>query len=111
MARFINLAQKQDLLVILRPGPYICSEWDYGGFPFWIYEQCGDKIRTSDDKYIGLVDKWFGMLFSKLTPLLYAEGGPIIALQVSKIHYVIMKKNIVIMHLVSTNHNEKSRIF
>lgn len=83
LVRFINLAQKQELLVILRPGPYICSEWDYGGFPYWIFTQCGDKIRTSDEKYIGLVDKWFGVLFSRLTPLLYTNGGPIISLQVS----------------------------
>ncbi len=36
LERFLQLAQKLDLLVLLRPGPYICAEWDFGGFPWWL---------------------------------------------------------------------------
>ena len=84
--------------MILRPGPYICAEWDYGGYPYWIFKHCGEKIRTSDDKYLGLVDKWFNVLFPRLTTLFYDNGGPVVALQVVKndnlsinlsIHFII----------------------
>uniref|UniRef100_A0A7M5WZQ4 Beta-galactosidase n=2 Tax=Clytia hemisphaerica TaxID=252671 RepID=A0A7M5WZQ4_9CNID len=82
LVKFIELAQQQDLLVILRPGPYICAEWDYGGFPAWIYSMCKDKIRTSDATYMKLVDRWFKNLFPRLEHLLYENGGPVIAFQV-----------------------------
>ena len=83
LVKFIELAQQQGLLVILRPGPYICAEWDYGGFPAWIYSICKDKIRTSNATYMKLVDRWFQNLFPRLEHLLYENGGPIIAFQVS----------------------------
>lgn len=80
---FIEMANALDLLVILRPGPYICGEWDLGGFPAWLLKHPSIVFRSSKDKvYMNAVDKWMGVLLPKIKPLLYANGGPIITVQV-----------------------------
>ena len=50
--RYLNLAQKYNLLVIIRPGPYICTEWDFGGLPYWLLKEDGIELRTKDPKYL-----------------------------------------------------------
>ncbi|XP_008576305.1 PREDICTED: beta-galactosidase [Galeopterus variegatus] len=79
---FIQLAHELGLLVILRPGPYICAEWDMGGFPAWLLEKESIVLRSSDPDYLAAVDKWLGVLLPKIKPLLYQNGGPIITVQV-----------------------------
>ncbi|KAI0240842.1 Beta-galactosidase [Lamellibrachia satsuma] len=80
---FLRLAQKVGLLVILRPGPYICAEWEYGGLPAWLLRDDGDvKVRTMDPRYINAMDRWLNVFLPKMAPLLYVNGGPIIMVQV-----------------------------
>ncbi|XP_006737662.2 beta-galactosidase-like [Leptonychotes weddellii] len=79
---FIKLAQELGLLVILRPGPYICAEWDMGGLPAWLLLKESIILRSSDPGYLAAVDKWLGVLLPKMKPLLYQNGGPIITVQV-----------------------------
>ncbi|XP_029200002.2 LOW QUALITY PROTEIN: beta-galactosidase-like [Acropora millepora] len=81
---FIRMAQSAGLLVIVRAGPYICAEWDLGGLPPWLLKNYTTaKFRSSTDKdYLAAVDRWMSVLLPKLKPLLYANGGPIIAVQV-----------------------------
>uniref|UniRef100_A0A3Q2KUG6 Beta-galactosidase n=1 Tax=Equus caballus TaxID=9796 RepID=A0A3Q2KUG6_HORSE len=79
---FIQLAHELGLLVILRPGPYICAEWDMGGLPAWLLEKQSIVLRSSDPDYLAAVDKWLGVLLPKMKPLLYQNGGPIITVQV-----------------------------
>ncbi|KAM9601269.1 beta-galactosidase isoform 1-T1 [Trichechus inunguis] len=79
---FIQLAHEMGLLVILRPGPYICAEWDMGGLPAWLLEKECIVLRSSDPDYLAAVDKWLGVLLPKIKPLLYQNGGPIITVQV-----------------------------
>ncbi|OWK02484.1 GLB1, partial [Cervus elaphus hippelaphus] len=79
---FIQLAHELGLLVILRPGPYICAEWDMGGLPAWLLEKKSIVLRSSDPDYLAAVDKWLGVLLPKMRPLLYKNGGPIITVQV-----------------------------
>ncbi|XP_050506215.1 beta-galactosidase-1-like protein 2 [Diabrotica virgifera virgifera] len=79
---FIKLAKEEDLFVILRPGPYICAEWDFGGLPSWLLRYEGIKIRTSDAKYVNLVKRYFKKLLRIVAPLQFTKGGPIIAVQI-----------------------------
>jgi len=79
---FLKLAHKLNILVMLRAGPYVCAEWDLGGFPAWLLaEQPAVKLRSSDPAFLQLVQRWWGVLFPKIVPLLYSNGGPIIMVQ------------------------------
>ncbi|XP_062373907.1 beta-galactosidase [Sardina pilchardus] len=82
VTHFLQLAQDIGLLVILRPGPYICGEWDMGGLPAWLLKNKDIVLRSSDPDYIAAVDKWMGKLLPLITPFLYQNGGPIITVQV-----------------------------
>ncbi|XP_054451338.1 beta-galactosidase [Pteronotus mesoamericanus] len=79
---FLQLAHELGLLVVLRPGPYICAEWDMGGLPAWLLEKENIVLRSSDPDYLAAVDKWLGVILPKMKPLLYQNGGPIITVQV-----------------------------
>ncbi|XP_033107254.1 beta-galactosidase-like isoform X2 [Anneissia japonica] len=82
LVAFLRKANDTGLLVILRPGPYICAEWDMGGLPSWLLKDGVIKLRTMDEDYIQAVDRWMGVLLPKIKPLLYSNGGPIISIQV-----------------------------
>ncbi|XP_078085304.1 beta-galactosidase-like [Mustelus asterias] len=79
---FLTLAQELGLFVILRPGPYICAEWELGGIPAWLLQNSTINLRSSDPDYLAAVDKWFSILLPKMKPLMYQNGGPIISFQV-----------------------------
>ncbi|XP_049412240.1 beta-galactosidase 17 isoform X1 [Solanum stenotomum] len=80
---FLNLCQKLDLLVMLRVGPYICAEWDFGGFPAWLLTiEPTVKLRSSDPAFINLVERWWGILLPKIVSYAYKNGGPIIMVQI-----------------------------
>ncbi|XP_036394746.1 beta-galactosidase [Megalops cyprinoides] len=82
LQHFLQLAQDIGLLVIIRPGPYICAEWDMGGLPAWLLNKKDIVLRSSDADYLDAVDKWMGKLLPMLKPFLYQNGGPIITVQV-----------------------------
>ncbi|XP_048104497.1 beta-galactosidase isoform X2 [Alosa alosa] len=82
VTHFLQLAQDLGLLVILRPGPYICGEWDMGGLPAWLLKNKDIVLRSSDPDYIAAVDKWMGKLLPLIRPFLYQNGGPVITVQV-----------------------------
>ncbi|XP_064477228.1 beta-galactosidase-like [Ornithodoros turicata] len=80
---FLRTAHSEGLLVILRPGPYICAERDNGGLPYWLLRLNPHmKYRTSDKTYIAAVDRWMSVLLPLVKPFLYNNGGPIITVQV-----------------------------
>ncbi|XP_055334426.1 beta-galactosidase-like [Paramacrobiotus metropolitanus] len=81
--RFVKLAQKQNLLVILRPGPFIDAEVDMGGFPYWLLrENPGMQLRSSDPTYMKFVQRWYSVVLPMLRSMTYANGGPIISAQI-----------------------------
>lgn len=79
---FLKIAQEEDLLALVRPGPYICSEWEFGGLPSWLLRENNIKVRTSDDKFMKYVERYFNMLLPILAALQFTKGGPIVALQI-----------------------------
>lgn len=82
LARFVTLAGDLGLDVILRPGPYICAEWDFGGLPAWLMAEPGLGLRCSDQRFLAAVDAWFDAVVPVMLPLLRSRGGPVVAVQV-----------------------------
>lgn len=82
VVRFIRLAETNGLGVIVRPGPFICAEWDNGGLPTWLGYDHPVALRTSDPRFLAPVDEWFDELLPLLVPLQRTNGGPIVAVQV-----------------------------
>jgi len=82
VAEYIRIAQQEGLYVILRPGPYVCSEWDLGGLPAWLLADPSITLRSADPKFLAAADKYVQRVGHELAPLLYTRGGPIIAVQV-----------------------------
>uniref|UniRef100_A0A671NPV9 Beta-galactosidase-like n=1 Tax=Sinocyclocheilus anshuiensis TaxID=1608454 RepID=A0A671NPV9_9TELE len=72
---FLNLANQTGLLVILRPGPYICAEWEMGGLPAWLLQKPNIILRSP-------ASEWLAVLLTKMRPWLYQNGGNIISVQV-----------------------------
>jgi len=82
VAKFIKIAQEEGLFVILRPGPYVCAEWDFGGFPYWLLNEKGMTIRTRDPKFMEYTQRYFTELGKQLVPLQVSNGGNILMVQV-----------------------------
>ncbi|XP_037572139.2 beta-galactosidase-like [Dermacentor silvarum] len=83
LMHFLNLAQSHDFLVLLRIGPYICAERDLGGLPYWLLSRNASiRFRTMDPEYTKPVERYFSKLLPLLQPLLYVNGGPIVAVQI-----------------------------
>ena len=82
VAEFVREAQQEGLYVLLRPGPYSCAEWEFGGYPAWLLKDHDIIVRSSDPKFIGPATTWLHRLGKELAPLQIGNGGPIIAVQV-----------------------------
>jgi beta-galactosidase len=82
LGEYLREAQQEGLYVILRPGPYICAEWEFGGFPAWLLKNHAMQVRTRDPLFMAAVRKWFNRLGQVVHPLMLSQGGPIIAVQV-----------------------------
>jgi len=82
LVEFIKMAGKMGLHVICRPGPYICSEWEWGGLPYWLLRDPNMRVRVNYKPYQEAVERYFKELLPKLVPLQRCNNGPIIAFQV-----------------------------
>ncbi|XP_029678912.1 beta-galactosidase [Formica exsecta] len=83
LVEFLNIAQEEDLLVLLRPGPYICAERDLGGLPYWLLREVPDiKLRTKDTAFMKYATRYLNQVLEKVQPLLRGNGGPIIMVQI-----------------------------
>lgn len=83
LVNFLNIAQEEDLLVLLRPGPYICAERDLGGLPYWLLREVPNiNLRTKDADFVRYATSYLNQLLDKVTPLLRGNGGPIIMVQI-----------------------------
>ena len=82
VAEFCRLAQKHDMFVIVRPGPYVCAEWDMGGLPWWLLKKKDIRLRTLDPYFMERVALFEKAVAHELAPLTIEKGGPIIMVQV-----------------------------
>ncbi len=82
VAEFCRLAQKNGMYVIVRPGPYVCAEWEMGGLPWWLLKKKDIRLRERDSFFMERVKLFEKKVAEQLAPLTIAHGGPIIMLQV-----------------------------
>ncbi len=80
--KFIKLAEDLGLYVIIRPSPYICAEWEFGGLPAWLLKEDGVKIRVSNPHFLQQVEDYYKVLIPKLVPYQIDHGGNVIMMQV-----------------------------
>ncbi len=82
LSAFLQECQDRGLYVILRPSPYICAEWEFGGLPYWLKKDRSIVVRTSDPKYLAHVKDYYKRLYKEFVKHLYSNGGPIIAIAI-----------------------------
>ncbi|GAU87177.1 hypothetical protein RvY_00067 [Ramazzottius varieornatus] len=81
--RYIEIAAELDLMVIFRPGPYICAEWEFGGMPSWLLADDNMKVRSSYAPYVEASDRFLQELIPRIANLQFSQsGGPIIMVQI-----------------------------
>lgn len=80
--RFIGIADELGLYVIIRPSPYICAEWEFGGLPSWLLAEEDMRLRCFHKPFLDKIDAYYDVLMPKLKPYLITNGGPIIAMQI-----------------------------
>ncbi|WP_373110611.1 glycoside hydrolase family 35 protein [Streptococcus anginosus] len=81
LEKFLQIAQDLGLYALLRPSPYICAEWEFGGLPAWLLEE-DMRIRSSDPAYLAAVASYYDELLPRLVPHLLENGGNILMMQV-----------------------------
>ncbi|KAH8780343.1 putative beta-calactosidase [Diaporthe sp. PMI_573] len=82
IARYFEIAQEEGLSVVLRPGPYICGERDWGGFPSWLSTIPGLTVRTYNEPYLNYSTRYLERLAADLQHLQVTKGGPLLMVQV-----------------------------
>ncbi len=82
IAAFIKICHEENMWVLLRPGPYVCAEWDFGGLPPYLLKIPDIKIRCSDERYMSAVTRYVNRLSTEIKPLLCTHGGPVLMVQI-----------------------------
>ena len=82
IAAFVKAAQDEGLWVVLRPSPYVCAEWEFGGYPYWLQNEKGLVVRSKDSLYTKEYEKYLKELAKQLAPLQVNHGGNILMIQV-----------------------------
>ncbi|MFD7440333.1 beta-galactosidase family protein [Streptomyces sp. NPDC059909] len=81
LGRFLDAVEAAGMWAIVRPGAYICAEWENGGLPQWLTGPLGRRVRTADAAYLAEVERWFGRLLPQVAARQIDRGGPVIMVQ------------------------------
>ncbi len=98
LLEFIKAAGEEGLFVILRPGPYACAEWEFGGYPWWLQNCKGIELRRDNPVFLKYTQLYINRLYQEVGKQLITKGGPIIMVQVENEFgsYVSQRKDILI---------------
>ncbi len=81
LAEFIKIAGEEGMMVILRPGPYVCAEWEFGGYPWWIQNVKGLEIRRDNAEFLKYTKLYIDRLYKEVAGLQCTKGGPVVMVQ------------------------------
>lgn len=81
IAAFVKIAQEEGLWVILRPSPYVCAEWEFGGYPYWLQNEKGLTVRSTEPQYIEEYRKYINAIGKQLAKYQINHGGNILMVQ------------------------------
>ncbi len=79
---FVKIAAEEGLWVVLRPSPYVCAEWEFGGYPYWLQNEKGLTVRSKEAQYLAEYKKYINELGKRLAPLQINHDGNILMVQV-----------------------------
>lgn len=82
IAEFIRICKQENMWVLLRPGPYVCAEWDFGGLPSYLLKIPDIKLRCMDARYLSAVTRYINRLSKEIVSLQCTSGGPILMVQI-----------------------------
>ena len=82
ISKFISIAAEEGMWVIIRPGPYVCAEWEFGGLPPYLLRTPGIRVRCLDPVYMAAAERYISRLADLLRPHLITNGGPVLMLQI-----------------------------
>jgi len=82
VAEFVRIAKEEGLWVVLRPSPYVCAEWEFGGYPYWLQNIEGLVVRSKDPKYLEAYKNYIHEVGKQLAPLQVNHGGNILMVQI-----------------------------
>ncbi|GHT08660.1 beta-galactosidase [Bacteroidia bacterium] len=96
LAEYIKTAGEEGLMVILRPGPYVCAEWEFGGYPWWLQNVEGMELRRDNEQFLKYTQLYINRLYQEVGKLQITKGGPVIMLQAENEFgsYVAQRKDI-----------------
>lgn len=96
LAEYIRIAGEEGMMVILRPGPYVCAEWEFGGYPWWLQNIEGMEIRRDNEQFLKCTKTYIERLYQEVGSLQCTKGGPIIMVQCENEFgsYVAQRKDI-----------------
>lgn len=100
LGRFLDLVQAEGMQAIVRPGPYICAEWDNGGLPAWLFTEPGIGVRSSEPGYLAAVDTFMAELLPIVVERQITRGGPVILLQIENEYGAYGNDKAYLQHLV-----------
>jgi len=82
IGEFMDIARQEGMWIVLRAGPYVCGEWDFGGLPWWLFRTPDIRLRSSDPRFTEPVARYYHELAKVVRPRLAANGGPILMVQI-----------------------------
>ena len=82
LKEFFRLVAEEDMWLIVRPGPYVCAEWELGGIPPYLLRIPDIKLRCMDPRYMAAAERYIGKLAEEIKPFMITRGGPVIMLQI-----------------------------
>ncbi|NIG55790.1 glycoside hydrolase family 35 protein [Chitinophaga sp. Cy-1792] len=111
VATFIKMAKEEGLWVILRPSPYGCAEWEFGGYPYWLQNLPGLQVRSMEPQYIAAYNKYIHAIGKQVAAMQINHGGNIIMTQIENEYgsYVIQMANEKSAYAANTTYLDENR--